>query len=73
MSKSKKTHVTVTQESDTGRNKKFIDNKTGNEMTRAQFAKKIDAGEYPDYHVKNIHGLRTPVSNPNGNEGDNLG
>lgn len=42
-------------------------------MTRAQFANKIDAGEYPEYHVKKIHGLRTPVSNPNGNQDDNLG
>jgi len=73
MTQSKKPRVSVLEENETGRNKKFIDNKTGHEMTRAQFANKIDAGEYSDYHVKKVNGLRTPVSNPNGNKDDNLG
>ncbi len=69
----RKPRVSVTKESDTGRNLGFVDNKTGQQMTRAQFAKLIDKGDYPDYHTRNVHGVKTPVSNPNGKEGDNLG
>lgn len=36
-----KKRVTVTQESETGRNTKFHDNKTGENMTRNQFVKKM--------------------------------
>ena len=42
-------------------------------MTRAEFANEIDAGNYPDYQVKIINKLRTPVSKPNGKKDDNLG
>lgn len=69
----KKPRVTVIKESDTGRNQKFIDNKTGEEMTRTGFANKIDKGEYPDYYTRNQGGLKTPVSKPDGDEGNNLG
>lgn len=73
MSKLKKPRVSVIEESDTGRNKKFIDNKTGKTMTRAQFANEIDNEKYKDYHVRKVNNLRTPVSNPNTDEDDNLG
>ena len=73
MAKSKIPRVSVTKESDTGRNQKFVDNKTNDEMTRAQFVKEIDAGKYPDYHVRIIDGVKTPASNPNNNDDDNLG
>ncbi|MGR6871162.1 hypothetical protein ACU6U9_02385 [Pseudomonas sp. HK3] len=73
MAKSKKPRVSVIKESDTGRNQNFVDNKTGDEMTRAQFVKEIDAGKYPDYHVRSIDGVKTPASNPNNNDDDNLG
>lgn len=69
----KKSRVTVTSESDTGRNKKFQDTKTGVEMSRAKFVKEIEAGNYENYHVRKINGVKTPASDPNGNTGDNLG
>ena len=64
--------VTVTSESESGRNQKFHDNRTGADMTRADFVRQIDAGNYPNYHVRNINGVKTPVSNPDGKEGNNL-
>lgn len=73
MSTLKKPRVSVTKENHKGRNINFIDNKTRKEMTRAQFSDEIDAGNYPDYQVKIINGLRTPVSKPNGTQDDNLG
>lgn len=65
--------VTVTKESDTGRNLAFQDTKSGSEMTRAAFVKQIEQGSYADYHVRKINGVKTPVSNPNRSESDNLG
>ncbi len=64
--------VTVTQESDTGRNQRFHDNRTGADMTRAQFVREIEQGNYPNYHVPRINGVKTPVSNPDETEGNNL-
>ena len=69
----KRPRVVVTKENETGRNLKFHDNRTGNDMTRAQFAKKIEQGEYPNYHVRKVHGVKTPVSNPDDTEDNNLG
>ena len=68
-----KKRVIVTSESDSGRNQRFHDNRTGQDMTRAQFVKEIRKGNFDDYHVRKINGLDTPVSNPNAREGDNLG
>ncbi len=70
MSKGK--NVEVTKESSTGRNQKFHDKKTGVDMTRAEFVKEIEKGNYPDYHVRKINNKKTPASNPNGSTGDNL-
>lgn len=64
--------VTVTKETNTGRNTKFKDS-SGNNMTRIQFVKRIEQGNFPDYHVRNVNGIKTPCSNPNGNKKDNLG
>jgi len=60
------------QESDSGRNQKFHDNKTGADMTRAQFVRQIETGNYDGYHVRRINGTKTPVSNPDGKDGNNL-
>lgn len=68
----KEPRVSVTKESKTGRNEKFQDNKTGESMTRSQFAKKIDQGNYPDYHTRKVHGKKTPVSNPDKTKKNNL-
>ena len=64
--------VTVTQESDTGRNLKFHDNYSGEDMTRAQFVKKIEQGDYPNYHVREINGVKTPASDPDDSTNNNL-
>lgn len=64
--------VTVTQESDTGRNLNFHDNYSDEDMTRAQFVKKIEQGDYPNYHVREINGVKTPVSDPDDSTNNNL-
>lgn len=64
--------VIKTSESENGRNLTFHDNKSGQNMTRAQFVREIEQGEFPDYHVRVINGIKTPVSNPDGKEGNNL-
>jgi len=64
--------VIVTRESESGRNQKFHDNRSGKNMTRPEFVKEIKKGKFPDYHVRKVHGLPTPVSNPDGKEGNNL-
>jgi len=64
--------VVVTIESDSGRNQKFHDNKSGKNMTRTEFVEQIEDGKFPDYHVRKVNGLNTPVSNPDRSEGNNL-
>lgn len=66
-------HITVTHESNTGRNEIFHDNYTGQDMTRAQFVRQIRQGNYDDYHVRTINGVATPVSNPDKTRNNNLG
>ncbi|MDE0246372.1 MAG: hypothetical protein OXO56_00370, partial [Gammaproteobacteria bacterium] len=46
---------------------------TGADMTRAQFVREIEQGNYPNYHVREIDGVKTPVSNPDGSSRNNLG
>ncbi|MED1603039.1 hypothetical protein [Alkalihalophilus marmarensis] len=67
----KKPRLEVIKESDTGLNKKFRDNKTGQTLTRGQVADNIK--EYDDYHVMKINNKRVIRSNPNGKSNDNLG
>jgi hypothetical protein len=67
-----KKRVTVTSESDSGRNLNFHDNRTGKNMARTSFVKAIEGGGYPSYHVRKINGLKTPVSNPDNKESNNL-
>lgn len=64
--------ITVTQESNSGRNQKFHDNFTGTNMTRAGFVKQIEQGNYDNYHVRKVHGIKTPVSNPDSTTNNNL-
>lgn len=65
--------ITVTRESSTGRNEMFHDNYTGQNMTRQQFVNQINKGTYDNYHVRNICGIDTPVSNPDKSSRNNLG
>lgn len=64
--------VVVTSEEDSGRNQRFHDNRSGKDMSRAEFVRQIEAGNYPSYHVREINNLKTPVSNPDRSEGNNL-
>ena len=41
-------------------------------MTRNQFVKEIEKGNYPDYHVREINKVKTPVSNPDKSKNTNL-
>ena len=66
--------VITTKENGTGRNTNFYDKRTGETMTRAEFVKKIESGYYPDdYHVREINKVKTPCSNPDKSENNNLG
>lgn len=65
--------IKVTNETDTGRNTNFHDNFTGTDMTRQQFVNEIKQGNYENYHVRNINGIDTPVSNPDTKTNNNLG
>lgn len=65
--------VTVTQESPSGRNQQFRDERNGARMTRPEFVREIRTGHYPDYHVRVVNGVPTPVSNPDRSERNNLG
>jgi Protein of unknown function (DUF3892) len=65
--------IKVTNESDSGRNRVFKDTRTGKEMTREQLVKQIEQGTYPNYHVREVNGIKTPVSNPDQSENNNLG
>jgi hypothetical protein len=65
--------VSVTRESGSGRNQQFHDNRTGRNMSREEFVRQIERGTYPNYHVRKINGVKTPASNPDSSENNNLG
>lgn len=62
----------VTKESESGRNQRFHDNRTGDDLTRSGFVRAIKNGDYPNYHVREINGIETPVSNPDRHKNNNL-
>lgn len=65
--------VSVTRESETGRNLSFRDNYTGTNMSRPQSVRQIENGNYPHHHVRAINGVKTPVSNPDRSTRNSLG
>jgi len=65
--------VKVTDETTSGRNQRFEDTKTGRNMARTEFVKKIEDGCYSNYHIRVVNGIKTPASNPDGKDGNNLG
>ena len=69
----KRPRVVVTKENETGRNLQFHDNRTGEDMSRAKFVKAIEQGKYDNYHVRKVHGVKTPISNPDDTDNNNLG
>ena len=64
--------VIVTKESETGRNTNFHDSSTEEDMTRSQFVRKIESGNYKNYHIRTINDVKTPVSNPDKSTNNNL-
>lgn len=68
-----KPKFSVTKESNSGRNEKFHHNYTGKDLTRAQLVKEIAYGKHTDMHVRNINGVKTPATNPDGKKNNNLG
>jgi len=66
-------NIKVTKESDSGRNQQFQVGQSGRKVSRADLVKEIEAGKHPDYHVREVNGVKTPVSNPDSKEGNNLG
>ena len=65
--------IKVTHETPSGRNDKFHDNYTGVNMSRTKFVSEIQRGNYPNYHIRVINGIETPVSNPDSSRNNNLG
>jgi len=65
--------IKVVEESGSDRNERFQDTRTREVLTRPELVRRIERGQYPNYHVRNVDGLKTPVSNPNESEGNNLG
>ncbi len=65
--------IRVVLAGETGRNERFRDTRTGWEMSRAEFVRRIKAGEYEDYHIRRINKVDTPVSNPDKRRRNNLG
>lgn len=65
--------ISVVEQTETGRNEQFRINGTGEVVSREELVGRIDNGEFPNYHTREIQGVKTPVSNPDGKEGNNLG
>jgi len=65
--------ITVIKESGSGRNLEFRDNVKKLDMSRPTFVEKIKDGDYPKFHVRNVNGIDTPVSNPDTSRNNNLG
>jgi hypothetical protein len=65
--------IKVTGDNDTGRHLGFYDNRTGADMTRSQFVRQIEAGTYNGFHVQELDGVKTPLSNPDRSKNNNLG
>ncbi len=67
-----KKRITATQTNKTGRNIKYRDNYKDFDMSRMCFVRRIEKGEYSNYHVRMINNVKTPVSNPDSKKKNNL-
>ncbi len=65
--------VIVLQEGEKGRNVLFYDTVKKQILSAGEFVALIEGAQYPDYAVKTIHGVPTPVSNPDNRGTNNLG
>lgn len=68
----KKPRLEVISESSTGLNTRFRDTSTNEELTRGEAAKRVNKGEYPDYHVAKYEGKNVIRSNPDRSKNNNL-
>lgn len=67
-----KKRISVLSENETGRNESFWDNVNKIKMTRNQFVREIEKGNYDKYHIRIINNIKTPVSNPDKSKNNNL-
>lgn len=65
--------VIVLEESETGRNKIFLDLIQGTTMSQEDFIENISSGLYPGYSIANINDIPTPISKPDDITTNNLG
>ncbi len=65
--------VIVLQEAEKGRNELFFDTEKKQILTAGEFIILIESGQYPGYAVRTVHGVPTPVSNPDSRGTNNLG
>ncbi|MBI9100650.1 MAG: DUF3892 domain-containing protein [Spirochaetaceae bacterium] len=69
-----KSRLIVTKEEDTGMNAQFKDTGTGETLTRTEVARRIDQGQYSNYHHYRDDNNRLVIrSNPDGKKSNNLG
>jgi len=65
--------VKVISENKKSENRLYQDTITKKKMTKKEFVKEIENGSYENYHVRKINGVKTPASNPDKSEENNLG
>jgi hypothetical protein len=63
----------VTAQTASGRNTRFADRRTSRSLSRQELVRRIRRGAYPNYHIRMINGVATPVSNPDRSVQNNLG
>lgn len=63
----------VIEESENGRNMRFLNTITGQELSLAETVGAIKGGQFPDYEIIMSHGVETPRSKADGSEANNLG
>lgn len=70
----KKPSLEVAKESETGLNTRFQDNNTGENISRSEAVKRVEAGKHPDFHTRKLDdGRKIVASNPDGRKDNNLG
>ncbi len=70
----KKPRLVVVKENQSGMNEAFRDTVTNEVITRTEAARRIDSGQYDDYHhYRNEDGKLIIRSNPDRKESNNLG
>ena len=65
--------IIVVEENETGRNEWFLDLAKGTLLSRNQFVREIESGNYPGYLVADINNISTPMSKSDGVSANNLG